>query len=228
MRNAVAFANNDVVTIAWSYGERPVGCMGFALYRIDSKGKETVLPSHAVFKGKTIQPGQTTVEFPVQKFYWKDPYARLAGEKSGDFHFRYRVVPLDGAPGSLKPMSSLPLLTTNEVEVTSRCSPSLLATFNSGLISTQHVSKALKGNLGLPGFLKKINTPGDQLRKDLTGQAAATLTGFLNRAAKSGQIHAALYELTDVELIKSLVALGTKLNIVLVISLRRRSSRKRK
>jgi hypothetical protein len=54
MRNAVAFANNDVVTIAWSFGERPDGCMGFALYRIDSKGKETVLPSHAVFKGDTI------------------------------------------------------------------------------------------------------------------------------------------------------------------------------
>jgi hypothetical protein len=32
MRNAVAFANNDVVTIAWSYGAKPEGCMGFALY----------------------------------------------------------------------------------------------------------------------------------------------------------------------------------------------------
>jgi phosphatidylserine/phosphatidylglycerophosphate/cardiolipin synthase-like enzyme len=215
MRNAVAFANNDVVTIAWSYGKRPDGCMGFALYRIDSKGKQTVLPSHAVFKGDAIKAGQTTEEFPIQKFYWKDPYARLAGEKSGDFHFRYKIVPFEGAPGHLEPMSSLPFLTTNEVELTSRCSPSLSAVFNRGLISTQHVAKELKGNLGLPGFLKRINSPGDQLRKDLTGQAAGTLTGFLTRAVKSGQIHAALYELTDVELIKSLVALGTKLNIVL-------------
>jgi len=215
MRNAVAFANNDVVTIAWSFGERPDGCMGFALYRIDSKGKETVLPSHAVFKGDTIHPGQTTDEFPVQKFYWKDPFARLVGEKSGDFNFRYKIVPLEGSPGNLKPMSSLPILTTNVVEVTPRCSPSLSAVFNRGLISTQHVSNALKGNLSLPGFLKKINDPSDQLRKDLTGQAAGTLTGFLKRAEKSGQIHAALYELTDAELIQGLVALGTKLNIVL-------------
>jgi hypothetical protein len=51
MRNAVAFANHDVVTIAWSFGKRPDDCMGFALYRIDAQGKETVLPSHAVFKG---------------------------------------------------------------------------------------------------------------------------------------------------------------------------------
>ncbi len=77
MRNAVAFANNDVATIAWSYGAKPEGCMGFALYRIDSKGRETALPSHAVFPGETIAPGQTTAQFPVQKFYWKDVYARL-------------------------------------------------------------------------------------------------------------------------------------------------------
>lgn len=38
MRNAVAFANNDVVTIAWSRGVKPKDCIGFALYRIDSRG----------------------------------------------------------------------------------------------------------------------------------------------------------------------------------------------
>ena len=38
MQNAVAFANNDVITIAWSYGRKPAGCMGFTIYRIDNKG----------------------------------------------------------------------------------------------------------------------------------------------------------------------------------------------
>jgi hypothetical protein len=33
MRNAVAFANNDVIMIAWSYRKHPDGCLGFALYR---------------------------------------------------------------------------------------------------------------------------------------------------------------------------------------------------
>jgi hypothetical protein len=50
MQNAAAFADNDVVTIAWSYGKKPDGCMGFAIYRIDDAGKETALPSHAVFR----------------------------------------------------------------------------------------------------------------------------------------------------------------------------------
>jgi hypothetical protein len=90
MRNAVAFANNDVATIAWSYGVKPEGYMGFALYRIDSKGQETALPSHAVFPGKTIEPGQTTAEFPIQKFYWKDVYARLVGDQTGNYAFRYK------------------------------------------------------------------------------------------------------------------------------------------
>ncbi len=215
MRNAVAFANNDVVTIAWSYGKRPDNCMGFALYRIDAKGKETVLPSHAVFKGDQIKPGQTTDEFPVQKFYWKDPYARLVGEKTNGFTFRYKIVPLEGKPGSLTPMASLPILNTNEVEVTSKCSPSLSATFNRGLISTQHVAKALNGKLSKDTFLAKIQTEGNQLRKDLTGQTLGALIKFLSRAKGTGHIYAALYELTDKELIRSLVALGKKLDIVM-------------
>ena len=122
MRNAVAFANNDVATIAWSYGAKPEGCMGFALYRIDSKGRETVLPSHAVFPGETIAPGQTTAQFPVQKFYWKDVYARLVGDQTGNYTFRYKVVPLEGRPDALKPMASLPILTTNEVTISGVCS----------------------------------------------------------------------------------------------------------
>lgn len=215
MRNAIAFANNDVATIAWSFGAKPEGCMGFALYRIDSKGKETALPSHAVFPGETIAAGQTTAQFPVQKFYWKDVYARLVGNKTGNYTFRYKVVPLEGTPDALKPMSSLPILTTNEVTVSGVCSPSLTAIFNRGLISTQHVSAALKGKASATSLLAAITVPGNQLRKDLAGDILETLTGFVARAGTSGSIYAALYELTDVELVQSLVGIGGKLNIVL-------------
>jgi phosphatidylserine/phosphatidylglycerophosphate/cardiolipin synthase-like enzyme len=215
MRNAVAFANNDVATIAWSYGTKPEGCMGFALYRIDAKGTETALPSHAVFPGETIKDGQTTEQFPIQKFYWKDVYARLVGDKTGSYTFRYKVVPLQGTPGALKPMSSLPILTTNEVTVSGVCSPSVTAIFNRGIISTQHVSQALEGNISKNKLLTMIKDPKNQLRKDLAGDITATLTGFVAQAKKSGSIYAALYELTDVELVQSLVAIGNKLNIVL-------------
>jgi phosphatidylserine/phosphatidylglycerophosphate/cardiolipin synthase-like enzyme len=215
MRNAVAFANNDVATIAWSYGAKPDGCMGFALYRIDSAGKETPLPSHAVFPGETIAAGQTTAQFPVQKFYWKDVFARLIGDKTGNYTFRYKVVPLEGSPDALKPMTSLPILTTNEVTVSGVCSPSVTAIFNRGLISTQHVSKALKGKANKTSLLQAIAAGGNQLRKDLAGDILGTLTGFVERVKTSGSMYAALYELTDVELVQSLVDAGDKLNIVL-------------
>ncbi len=228
MRNAVAVANNDVIRIARSYGERPEGCMGFKLFRIDVNGDETVLPSRAVFPGDTMKPGQTTAEFPIQKFYWKDVYARPVAEKTNSFSFRYTIPPLEGAPGSLTPMASLPILTTNEVELTSRCSPSMSVTFNRGLISTQHVSNALHGDLNVNSFKDTIAVEGSQLRLDLSGQMIPTLAGFLKRAATSGKIYASLYELTDLQLIASLVGVGTKLNIVLADIMNRTAPAKSK
>ena len=228
MRNAVAVANNDVIRIALSYGERPEGCMGFKLSRIGANGDETVLPSRAVFSGDTMKRGQTTAEFPIQKFYCKDVYARPVAEKTNSFSFRYTIPPLDGAPGSLTPMASLPILTTNEVELTSRCSPSMSATFNRGLISTQHVSNALHGDLNVNSFKDTIAVEGSQLRLDLSGQMIPTLTGFLKRAATSGKIYASLYELTDLQLMASLVGVGTKLNIVLADIMNRTAPAKSK
>jgi len=189
--------------------------MGFALYRVDSNGQETPLPSHAVFPGDTIARGQTTAQFPIQKFYWKDPYARLEGAKTGNSTFRYKVVPLEGPPHALKPMASLPILITNEVTISGVCSPSVTAIFNRGLISTQHVSEALKGHVSNSSLLAAIKVPGNQLRKDLAGDILGTLTGFVARAKTSGSIYAALYELTDVELVQSLVGIKGKLHIVL-------------
>jgi phosphatidylserine/phosphatidylglycerophosphate/cardiolipin synthase-like enzyme len=215
MQNAVAFSNNDVITIAWSYGKRPSGCMGFALYRIDEKKKETPLPSHAVFKGFKIQKGQTTAEFPLQKFYWKDPYARLIAEKTGNRKFRYKVVPLEGKPGHLKPMTNLPAIISNEVEISPDVKDGLKAFFNRGLISTQRVSRAFGGKPAKTPLLTRVADMKDPLRASLSGDMVEAMTEFVDRAKTSGKIYAALYELGDEELIRKLEKLGKKLNIVL-------------
>ena len=215
MQNAVAFANNDITTIAWSYGRRPDGCMGFAIYRIDRKGTETPLPSHAVFPGHTIKPGQTTAQFPIQKFYWKDPYARLVAERTGNRFFRYKIVPLEGAPDSLTPMAGLPLVITNEVELTSEVAHGVHAVFNRGLISTQRVSRAFGGKPAKGPLLDQIADPASALRASLSGDMVETLIGFVDRAGSTGRIYAALYELHDAQLLARLEALGTRLHIVL-------------
>jgi phosphatidylserine/phosphatidylglycerophosphate/cardiolipin synthase-like enzyme len=214
MQNVVAFANSDVITVAWSLEPKPAGCLGFAIYRVDGAGKETALPSHAVFKGYQIKSGQTTAEFPLQKFYWKDPYARLEAERTGNRKFRYRVVPLEGKPGALTPMS-FPQMVSNEVEITSTISPAIAAHFNRGLISTQRVSRALKGKPAPKSLKALIVQPGNALRVSLAAGMVEALTAFVDRAKTAGRIYAALYELGDEELVRKLEKLGKRLKIVL-------------
>jgi phosphatidylserine/phosphatidylglycerophosphate/cardiolipin synthase-like enzyme len=214
MQNAIAFANNDVITVAWSFGQKLEGCMGFAVYRIDANGKETALPAVAVFPGFKRAATNTCEKFPIQKFYWKDVYARLVAEKTGERAYRYKIVPLTGEPGSLAPMH-IPQVISNEVEISARISDTMHAYFNRGLISTQRISRALQGNPSKKGLLDHIENPTDTLRASLSGDMVEALTDFVARAKSGGKLYAALYELHDQELVPLLEKAGTKLSIVL-------------
>jgi len=214
MQNAIAFANNDVITVAWSFGQKLDGCMGFAVYRIDAHGKETALSAVAVFPGFKRVAGDTCEKFPIQKFYWKDVYARLVAEKTGARAFRYKIVPLSGEPGSLAPMH-IPQVISNEVEISARVSDTMHAYFNRGLISTQSISRALQGKPSKKGLLEHIVNPTDTLRASLSGDMVEALTDFVARAKSGGKLYAALYELHDQELVPLLEKAGKKLSIVL-------------
>jgi len=214
MQNAIAFANNDVITVAWSFGQKLDGCMGFAVYRIDAHGKETALSAVAVFPGFKRVAGDTCEKFPIQKFYWKDVYARLVAEKTGARAFRYKIVPLSGEPGSLAPMH-IPQVISNEVEISARVSDTMHAYFNRGLISTQSISRALQGKPSKKGLLDHIVNPTDTLRASLSGDMVEALTDFVARAKSGGKLYAALYELHDQELVPLLEEAGKKLSIVL-------------
>jgi phosphatidylserine/phosphatidylglycerophosphate/cardiolipin synthase-like enzyme len=214
MQNAVAFADNDVVVVAWSYGRKLPSCMGFAIYRIDAAGKETALPSMAVFPGTQRKPGQTTEQFPIQKFYWKDPYARLIAEEGGSRSFRYKIVPLEGEPGKLTPMR-VGFAISNEVVLSPQIAPDLRAYFNRGLISTQRVSRALNGHPEKAELLKAVAEPGNPLRKSLAGDMIGALLDFVARADNGGVLYAALYELGDEQLISALEQAGKKLHLIL-------------
>ncbi|CAN5825078.1 phospholipase D-like domain-containing protein [soil metagenome] len=219
MQNVIAFANNDVITIAWTFGRKLTGCLGFAVYRIDQKGRETPLPAFAVFKGMSRQRGQTCVDAPIQKFYWKDVYARVVADRTGNRRFRYKIVPLSGKPRSLVPMH-IPFVVSNEVEISPTVSQGVKAYFNRGLISTQRVSRAFKGKPAKGPLLERVADEHDALRTSLSGDMLGALTGFVARAAKSGQIYAALYELHDAQLVTALVGIGKRLNVVLSNSMK--------
>ena len=64
---AIAFSNNDIALVAWTFDRHLDGCLGFAVIQIDAVGKETPLPALASFAGQPKDPHRTTEQAPVQK-----------------------------------------------------------------------------------------------------------------------------------------------------------------
>src|SRR4030081_9933 len=92
---AVAFSNNDIAVVAWTFDKHLDGCLGFAVIQIDvdANNKETVLPALARFENQDKSLKLTTEQAPIQKFWWKDLFARRGGT------YQYRIVPMGGTPG---------------------------------------------------------------------------------------------------------------------------------
>src|SRR6266487_789637 len=199
-QQAIGIANNDVAIIAWNYNQKIANCLGFAIYRIDVKSnKRTALPAWVGFKtddNKDWQPN-TTEQWPVQKFNWRDFEALHGGT------YKYEVVPLIGKPGQLTPHNDMSL-TSNIVSLSPNCG-SVSAYFNRGILSTQSLVHALpKDASGRPEFQKlrdRIDQPGDPLRKSLAGEMLTALPLLLERAKEEGgRCYCALYELSDPEM----------------------------
>jgi phosphatidylserine/phosphatidylglycerophosphate/cardiolipin synthase-like enzyme len=210
---AVAFSNNDIAVAAWTFGDKIPGCLGFAIYRIDVKaGTETCLPALATFPGQDATTDRTTVQDPVQKFFWKDVYAKRGGS------YKYRIVPMSGKPGALTPMA-IGSLTTNIVQLTPHYGV-LSAYFNRGILATQATAKALHDHGDLENMkdelLHRIQDPTDQLRLDLAGDMIEALTTLPKEAAAAnGKLWCALYEFEDGQLIGTLTALRGRANLIL-------------
>ncbi len=219
---AVAMANNDVAQVGWAY-EQPIDqCLGFAVYRVDTNTqKREALPAWVGFQGGSNAnwTPHTTEEWPVQKFNWRD----LTGERGNSY--RYEVVPMIGTPGNLKPDVSRKLV-TNDVTLTPSAGvngvndQSVRAYFNRGILSTQHLAHTLKtGPSGAPSYQEltdRIDQPGDPLRNELAGQILEGMKLLLNRArSEGGTCYAALYELTDPELLQLLLDSKNVLQIIL-------------
>ena len=85
---AIAFSNNDIALVAWTFDRHLDGCLGFAIHQIDGSGKHTVLPALARFARQDKNAKLSTEQAPVQKFWWKDPFAKR-GET-----YKYRIVPM--------------------------------------------------------------------------------------------------------------------------------------
>ncbi len=204
---ALAIANNDMVYLWWTYPEKIPDCLGFSIRRI-VKGKAAVaLPAFVGFepakKGDEAFRKQSNTDYwPIQSYQWKDLFVPEETDVA------YDIVPVTGTPGEkLKDMKDY-VIRTNVVKATDTIGDHRVV-FNRGIISTQSLSGKLpKGKTGTPSaaaLRKHIGIPGDKIRTGLAGEAIEALTSLLNRArTEGGKCYCALYELTDVELIKTL------------------------
>ncbi len=210
---AVAFANNDIAVVAWTFGGKLTNCLGFAIYRIDVlAGTETCLPAMATFQGQTADAGRTTAEDPVQKFFWKDVSAKRGGT------YKYKIVPLGGAPGALQPMPYGPLI-SNQVQLTPHYG-TLSVYFNRGILATQSTARALDATPGGGAMADKLSSHiykvGDSLRDELAGQMIEALLALPKEAVDTGaELYCAFYEFDDPEVIGTLTSVKGALNLIL-------------
>jgi phosphatidylserine/phosphatidylglycerophosphate/cardiolipin synthase-like enzyme len=165
--------------------------LGFAVFRGDvHAGTWEPLPALARFEATASDANETTEQAPVQKYWWKDLGARRGGM------FRYRIVPMGGTPGALRPLAGVDPLVTNPVAVTPDRGL-FKAYFNRGILATQMVAHAL-GTPSVDRLMRHIADPKDSLRQALEGQLADALTELLDQVDDTnGEIRAALYELND-------------------------------
>jgi len=189
---AVAFSNNDIAVVAWTFDRHLEGCLGFAIHQIDGEGKDTVLPALARFANQDKSLKLTTEQAPIQKFWWKDLFARRGAT------YGYRIVPMGGTPGGkLTPLAGIEPLVSNNVTLTEK-RPPFSAYFNRGIVATQALTRALKGKPSIQALTPHILDPADPIRIRLMGQLFEGVTSLLDRADKDGgTLHGALYELND-------------------------------
>jgi phosphatidylserine/phosphatidylglycerophosphate/cardiolipin synthase-like enzyme len=209
---AVAFSNNDIAVVAWTFDRHLDGCLGFAIHQIDidNNRKETILPAMARFAGQTGSD-LTTAQAPIQKFWWKDLYARRGGS------YEYLIVPMGGTPGqTLTPLAGVQPLRSNRVTLTADRPPFGIY-FNRGIVATQALAHALGDHPSVDLLTPHIQNPADPIRVNLMGQLQEGVTSLLARADKNGgSIHAALYELNDPQgLEKQLQANAKSRNVIL-------------
>lgn len=200
--NSVVIANNDLVYIWWSVPKKIDNCLGFSIHRIvegheEPKGLRATVGFDV--EADLRKSPQTTDEWPLQTFNWKDLYAPLEKE------IRYKIIPMVGQWDDLQPDLDNSII-TNTVKRT-QTHKELQVIFNRGLLSTQAFSKrgGVEGVDSQKSAREILTDPDNEWRKRLAGQMLYNIKQFFIKGKDAGgKFYAALYELTDKELVKHL------------------------
>lgn len=207
-----------------------------------SERSRHVLPTWVAFKGQSNpdwEPQDTSV-WPVQKFSWRDLTLRRLRDalviRDPSFRCFYEITPVGrSAPGRPPVLVAAgmpayegtpvplfqcePPVRTNEILVTGDFGDVTVA-FNNGILSTQNLRKQL-GTVGdkppsKSALLARLRAPGDDVREFLAGDVLRIIRALFQRAEDEDLLmFAALYELSDKELIDLLKANAARLHLIL-------------
>lgn len=220
------YANEDDALLFWNIAKRIDNCRGFAIARRkkDPKGEKTqnYLLNRVGFENEKVaakaQEGQKAItkpstEWPFQRFSWTDHEANKGDTVS------YRVIPMirKNKSDKLIPLEALASDWSPEKTLGTTSGP-FKPFFNRGFVMSQFMARYLaERKLSLKKFKETIKDKDDKtIRKFLSGDLRVVLLDHLKTALKEGtEIYAALFELSDEELIEALCALGKRAHLVL-------------
>ncbi len=206
--------NSDDTLLTWNVAEAIPDCIGFAVRRkLTHEGKTHTgwIDNFVGFADEEHEDGERrpSTEWPFQGFSWTDHEPG-----TGDVA-HYQVVPVvRGSDGKLGPQDSL----ASDWATGRDHSPDYLPYFNRGFVMSQFMARYLaETEKTLKQFKETIGEEDDlTIRRFLSGDLRVEMLDLLKAAQKDGrELHAALYELDDDELIDALVALGPRAHVVL-------------
>ena len=212
-----AIANADDCLVVWRAPTVP-GCLGYQLERESThKGVTTiaVLDNRLGWAGDPSQPfeHQPSSRWPFRRYAWTDFQAPL------DSSLRYRVTPVFDRAGSNFVDNGRQSSWSNAVTQSGEAGDCAVY-FNRGIALSQFMARELKGDYSptaLRGFKDNLAHTENRLRKFLGGDILRELIRLLDTAINDEtiELYAALYELTDEQLIGKLETLGARAHVVL-------------
>jgi phosphatidylserine/phosphatidylglycerophosphate/cardiolipin synthase-like enzyme len=217
------YANEDDVLLYWSVPAPIPGCRGFAINRrtTDASGAVTdaVLPNRVGFASTTppatdaVSQTEPSTVWPFQRFSWTDH-----GAAPGDT-LSYQVVPmLRDSTGALVPMTDEASAWSPPLSMSAPEGTRFRPFFNRGFLISQFMARYLAENKLTPKQFKQGIDSADEeaIRAFLSGGLRTAMLEQLRSAAGgTDEIYAALYELSDDELVDALTTLGPRAHLVL-------------
>lgn len=225
-----AYNNCDDVQLCWrtlANDEKDypiIGSLGFMIERQRQKEGQwldTEILRNRV--GFTEQPDDNNAEslsrpssvWPFQRYDWTDH-----GANNGEI-VRYRISAVKYVDGEIGIAELSPICVsswTTAIEVSAKASDDISVYFNRGTVMSQYVARIAREKKWSPADIAaNVKDLKEPLRLFLSGELRTAMLNILDKIIANPflELYAALYELSDKELIAKLVLIGKRAHVVL-------------